>query len=191
MELPTEDQLKMSPALEENPWLNALPAGKLFAYPDVAAAIADGTRVLDLPFRSEHVTVETTTLGPAVVLRETWFGEQASSWVLCPDLETALAGAYTVVARWLIQYAPMAGPGYHSWTGTVDGRTWGVEHDSGRGCWHVATGVDTDAIKVHRLETTNAAVGWRFVAAELAEAGVAQADWEPSMLRGRRLDLVE
>ncbi|MFD8706835.1 hypothetical protein ACFV1W_30245 [Kitasatospora sp. NPDC059648] len=129
---------------ETRPYLQGTRHGRFRQAPELATAINAGTVVYELPYRGEITQVVNTEGGPFPrmtrfgVLRETWFGDQASQWVRFPSEGAAVAWCRTTVDYWLREHSGWQNDQHFAvWRG----QGWQVEIDRDRQRYTVAVGL--------------------------------------------------
>ncbi|MFI9332948.1 hypothetical protein ACIGZJ_36110 [Kitasatospora sp. NPDC052868] len=191
----------------DQPYLEGLHHGRFSENTTLAEAINAVAPVYELPYRGELIQVAQTTAGSFGrtsvlgtfpddwlveqeirtygVLRETWFGDQASRWVEFPNPATAAAWARTTVVHWLEDHS---GDRVDQHFAVWRGQGWTVEIDRYRQRYTVAVGmapgvsVDVfdaaaDALPGERQEVTTARAWDRL----LSLMPVGPTDWPWSM----------
>ncbi|MFJ9167295.1 hypothetical protein ACIRN5_23330, partial [Lysinibacillus fusiformis] len=120
------------------PYLRDLPHGRFHDHEELAKHINEGTVVSTLPYRGEVTQVVTTRPDPYGrrlvfgVIRETWFGDQASQWVRFLTVEAAQQWQQDTVAYWLRRHGGEYSPSQHFTCWSSQDGSWAVEIDRHR-----------------------------------------------------------
>ncbi|KOV09613.1 hypothetical protein ADK60_40265 [Streptomyces sp. XY431] len=129
---------------EDRPYLQGTEHGRFHETPRLAEAINKGRVVYELPYRGELLQVVHPATGPFpvrqrfAVIRETWFGDQASQWVRFPNEAAAVAWCRTTADYWLREHSGWRDDQHF---GVWRGNGWQVEIDRARQRYTVAVGL--------------------------------------------------
>jgi hypothetical protein len=158
--------------------------GRLFGpvSSSLAAALAAGTRLLQLRHRMTCYIVYRTSLGPVVTHNSLGGPGDHVQAARFPDEPEALRFAHRVTGNAVRRIARERGSGFRAFI-LADGFAV-IEHDMRRGVWTVVLGIG-DPIVYSRTLPDDVADGWRFVEDVLTAAGWPQAADELDRYRDR------